>query len=314
MIPLRPMLATSASDLPRGTQWTYEVKWDGYRAVAVKRASGVELISRNQKNLTDDYPTVAKAIAALPVREAMLDGEIVALAADGHPSFQALQHRRTSALTVVYYAFDLLELEGESLLRRPLDERRRRLKTVLRDSQVLLSDVLPGSPQHIEREIRKLRLEGVVAKRRDSVYRPGERSDAWVKVKFSPRQDFVVGGYRPSATNFDSVLVGYFEKRKFYFAGKVRAGFTPHMRAEVMRRIGDQQIARCPFVNLPNSTGRTRWGEGITAEDMKTLRWVKPAVVVEIGFVEWTAEALLRHSTFVGIRDDKPASAVHREP
>jgi bifunctional non-homologous end joining protein LigD len=202
----------------------------------------------------------------------------------------------------------------EPLLRKPLDERRRRLKAVVRDSHVLLSDVLPGSPQHIEQEIRKLRLEGVVAKRRDSVYRPGERSDAWVKVKFSPRQDFVVGGYRPSAANFDSLLVGYFEKRRFYFAGKVRAGFTPRMRAEVMRRIGDQQIARCPFVNLPNSTGKSHWGEGITAEDMKALRWVKPVLVVEIGFVEWTAEALLRHSSFVGVRDDKRASAVHREP
>jgi bifunctional non-homologous end joining protein LigD len=310
----RPMLATSAPELPRGDKWTYEVKWDGYRAVAAKGASGVQLISRNQKNLTNDYPTVARAIAALPVREAILDGEIVALDAEGHPSFQALQHRRTSALSVVYYAFDLLDLEGESLLRKPLDERRRRLKTVVRDSHVLLSDVLPGSPQHIEREIRKLRLEGVVAKRRDSVYVPGERSDAWVKVKFSPRQEFVIGGYKPNASNFDSILVGYFEKRKFYFAGRVRAGFTPHTRAEVMRRIGDRQITRCPFVNLPNSSGKSHWGEGISAEDMKTLHWVKPVVVVDIGFVEWTAEALLRHSTFVGIRDDKRASAVHREP
>ncbi len=239
MPPLRPMLATSASELPRGDAWTYEVKWDGYRAVAVKSAHGVQLISRNQKNLTNDYPAIARAVAALPVREATLDGEIVAVDANGHPSFQALQHRGASGLPVVYYAFDLLELEGESLLRKPLDERRRRLKTVVRDSHVLLSDVLPGSPQHIEREIRKLRLEGVIAKRRDSVYRPGERSHAWVKVKFSPRQDLVIGGYRPSAANFDSLLVGYFDKRKLYFAGKVRAGFTPHTRAEVMRRIGD---------------------------------------------------------------------------
>jgi bifunctional non-homologous end joining protein LigD len=227
------------------------------------------------------------------------------LDSERRPSFQALQHRRTGALSVVYYAFDLLELEGESLLRKPLDERRRNLRTVVRDSHVLLSDVLPGSPQHIEREIRKLRLEGVVAKRRQSVYVPGERSDAWVKVKFSPRQEFVIGGYKPNAANFDSIVVGYFDERKFYFAGRVRAGFTPHMRAEVMRRIADRQITRCPFVNLPYSTGKSHWGEGITAEEMNTLRWVKPVVVVEIGFVEWTAEALLRHSTFVGIRDDK---------
>jgi bifunctional non-homologous end joining protein LigD len=135
-----------------------------------------------------------------------------------------------------------------------------------------------------------------------------------VKVKFSPREDFVIGGYKPNASNFDSVLVGYFEKRTLYFAGKVRAGLTPHMRAEVMRRIGDHAMAGCLFVNLPNSTGKSHWGEGITAEDMKALRWVKPTVVVEVGFVEWPTDGLLRHSTFVGIREDKRPSAVRREP
>ena len=314
MILLRPMLASSASELPTGKDWTYEVKWDGYRALAVKGPNGVQLISRNQKDLTRDYPTIARAVEALPVLAVVLDGEIVALDAEGRPSFQALQHRRTSALALVYYAFDLLEIEGRSLLRHTLDERRRRLKTVVRGTPLLVSDALPGSPGHIEREIRKLRLEGVIAKRRDSIYVPGERSDAWVKVKFSPRQEFVIGGYKPNASNFDSILVGYFEKRKLYFAGKVCAGFTPHMRAEVMRRIADHPITHCPFVNLPNSTGKSHWGEGITAEDMKTLRWIKPVVVVEIGFVEWTADALLRHSTFVGIRDDKRPAAVRRDP
>src|SRR5207342_10925 len=110
---------------PRGKDWTYEVKWDGYRALAVKSASGAQLISRSQKNLTRDYPAIAKAIDALPVGNAVLDGEIVALDADGRPSFQSLQHRRTSALALVYYAFDLLEVDGKSLLRTPLDERRR---------------------------------------------------------------------------------------------------------------------------------------------------------------------------------------------
>ena len=314
MIPLRPMLATSASELPRGTEWTYEVKWDGYRALAVKAPNGVRLLSRNEKDLTRDYPTVARAIEALPVGDAVLDGEIVALDAEGRPSFQALQHRRTSASALVYYAFDLLEVDGESLLRTGLDERRRRLKTVLRGSHLLLSDVLPGSPHHIEREIRTLRLEGVIAKKQNSAYIPGERTDAWVKVKFSPRQEFVIGGYKPSASNFDSLLVGYFDKRKLLFAGRVRAGFTPHTRAEVMRRIADHPVTRCPFANLPNSTGKSHWGEGITANDMKTLRWVKPRAVAEVGFVEWTAEGLLRHSTFVGLRNDKRPSAVRREP
>ncbi len=314
MIVPRPMLATSASALPRGKDWTYEVKWDGYRVLAVKTAGGARLISRNQKDLTTDYRSIANVIGALPVAEALLDGEIVALDADGRPSFQALQHRRTGALALVYYAFDVLEIEGQSLMRNSLDERRRRLKALLQGSALLLSDVLPGSPERIEEEIRKLRLEGVVAKRRDSVYVPGERSDGWVKVKFSPRQEFVIGGYRPNAANFESILVAYFENRTLNFAGQVRAGFTPHMRAEVMRRIGDHAVVRCPFINLPNSTGRSHWGEGITVEDMKGLRWVKPTVVVEIGFVEWTTEQLLRHSSFVGIRDDKRPSDVRRHP
>jgi bifunctional non-homologous end joining protein LigD len=309
----RPMLATLGTELPRGKDWTYEVKWDGYRALAVKGPHGAQLISRNQKNLTSDYPSVATAVETLPIGNAVLDGEIVALDADGRPSFQALQHRRTSALALVYYAFDLLEVEETSLLRMPLDERRRRLKTLIRGSHVLLSDVLPGSPEHIEEEIRKLRLEGVVAKRRDSIYVPGERTGAWVKVKFSPRQEFVVGGYTPNASNFDSILVGYFDKRRLNFAGRVRAGFTPHLRAEVMRRVADHPTSRCPFANLPNSSGKSHWGEGITADDMKTMRWVKPSVVVEIGFVEWTAEGLLRHSTFVGIREDKHPSLVRRD-
>jgi bifunctional non-homologous end joining protein LigD len=309
------MLATLGTALPRGAEWTYEVKWDGYRALAVKGPNGTQLISRNQKDLTTDYPSVASAIDALSVRDAVLDGEIVALDADGRPSFQALQHRRTSARAVVYYAFDLLAVEGASLLRTALEERRRRLKALIRGSHLLLSDVLPGSPEDIEREIRKLRLEGVVAKRRDSVYVPGERTAAWVKVKFSPRQEFVVGGYTPNASNFDAILVGYFEKRHLHFAGRVRAGFTPHLQAEVMRRIADHPVARCPFVNLPNTTGKSHWGEGISAEDMKAMRWVKPTVVVEVGFVEWTAGGCYgtrRSSAFV-TTSDPPLCAARRE-
>jgi bifunctional non-homologous end joining protein LigD len=313
MTGLRPMLATSGAELPRGSEWTYEVKWDGYRALAFRSANGVRLISRNQKDLTRDYPTIANAVVALSVRDAVLDGEIVALDEEGRPSFQALQHRRASALALVYYAFDLLEIDGESLLRTALEERRRRLKTIVRGSRVLLSEALPGSREHIEREIRKLRLEGVVAKRRASLYVPGERTEAWVKVKFSPRQEFVIGGFTPNASNFDSILVGYFENRQLCFAGRVRAGFTPHMRAEVMRAIAHHPMTRCPFVNLPNSTGKRHWGEGITADDMKGLRWVRPTVVVEVGFVEWTAESLLRHSTFVGIRKDRRPADVRRE-
>jgi bifunctional non-homologous end joining protein LigD len=307
------MLATSAADLPEGPQWTYEVKWDGYRALAVKEGSRVRLISRNQKDLTRDYPSVVAAIQTLRQPSAVLDGEIVALDAKGRPSFQALQHRSTVGLAIVYYAFDLLAVGLETLLNESLDARRHRLKLLTLGSDVLLSETLPGSRHRIEREIRRLGLEGVVAKRRDSTYRPGQRSDAWVKVKFSPRQEFVVGGYKPNASNFESILVGYYDERRLYFAGKVRAGLTPHLRTGVFRRLEPIAVERCPFVNLPNSTGRGHWGEGITAADMRTLRWVKPTMVVDVSFVEWIHDGLLRHPSFLGLRDDKQAREVRRE-
>jgi bifunctional non-homologous end joining protein LigD len=314
MVIWKPMLACSATELPVGPAWTYEVKWDGYRAIAVREGARVQLVSRSQKDLTRDYPTVVAALRGLKASSFVLDGEIVALGADGRPSFQALQHRRTSPLGVAYYAFDLLDLNGESLQGQTLEGRRRRLNALLAGSGsgVLLSEPLPGTPAQIEREIRRLGLEGVVAKRRDSPYRPGQRSEAWVKVKFSPRQEFVIGGFKPNASTFESILVGYYEKRKLCFAARVRAGFTPHMRAEVFSRIADLTVAKCPFVNLPNSTGASHWGEGITADDMKKFIWLKPRVVVEVAFVEWTESSLLRHAQFVGMREDKKPSHVTR--
>lgn len=244
---------------------------------------------------------------------AVLDGELVAVDEHGRPSFQALQHRAKTPLPVVYYAFDLLNLDGRDLTKRPLDERRDALEDIIGASGVLLSKPLPGSVAQIEEALRELRLEGVVAKRRNSLYYPGQRSEDWLKVRFGHRQEFVIGGYKPSDPNFESILVGYYDKRKLFYAGKVRAGFTPHLRAEVFARLAPIARPDCSFVNLPNSEGKSRWGEGITAEDMKVLRWVKPRVVVEVSFVEWTRDGNLRHSTFVGLRDDKKALDVRRE-
>jgi bifunctional non-homologous end joining protein LigD len=307
------MLARSATELPTGPAWTYEVKWDGYRALAIKDGLNVRLVSRNQKDLTRDYPAIVAAVMAVNAHSFVLDGEIVALGSDGRPSFQALQHRTTEGLALVYYAFDVLAIGEEELIRQPLEKRRQRLKAIVGGSGVLLSEPLSGTAQHIEHEIRKLRLEGVMAKRRDSPYVPGLRSDAWVKVKFSPRQEFVIGGFKPNAANFESVLVGHYDKRALYFAGRIRAGLTPHIRAEVFRQIADRSVRKCPFVNLPNRSGASHWGEGITEEDMSQLKWVKPALVVEVAFVEWTRDGLLRHPQFVGLRKDKKVGQVKRE-
>lgn len=308
------MLATPADRLPEGDGWSYEVKWDGYRTLAQKTGANVRLISRNQKNVTRQYPGVAAAIVKVRADSALLDGEIVALDRNGHPSFQDLHHRASAGTRIVYYAFDALQIDGRDIMKRPLEERREALREVVTGSSVHLSESLPGLPGQIERAVRRLGLEGVVAKRRASVYTPGVRSRAWLKVRFSKRQEFVVGGYKPGGGSFDSILVGYFERGRLLYAGKVRAGLTPKLRADLLKRARPLETTRCPFANLPNSTAKTsHWGEGITEEEMKGLRWLQPELVVEVSFVEWTRDGNLRHAAFVGLRDDKVARAVRRE-
>jgi DNA ligase D-like protein (predicted ligase) len=309
------MMAVAATALPVGPAWTYEVKWDGYRMIARKEGTRVTLNSRNLKDVTAQYPAVAAAVASLRAVRATLDGEVVALDEHGRPSFQALQHRATAHLHVVYYAFDILEIEGRDVTRLRLDERQRELARIVAGSRVLLSEPLPGMPSQIQKAVKDLGLEGVVAKRRDSRYEPGKRSDAWVKVKFSRRQEFVIGGWKPGPGGFDSILVGHYDQKKLIYAGKVRAGFTPRSRAELFARIEGLTIANCPFANLPNSAGpRSHWGEGITPDEMAQLIWVAPRIVVEVAFTEWTRDGNLRHSAFAGQRDDKAPREVRREP
>jgi len=269
-------------------------------------------VSRNSKDLTAQYPAIASAVSRLNPKTVILDGEIVAVDQHGLPSFQALQHRTSSKLQLVFYTFDLLHLNGRDLMKHRLDERRADLASIDLTAPLLLSDPLPGSVSDIEAAVRRLHLEGVVAKRRDSRYEPGKRTGAWVKVKFSPQQEFVVGGFKPNDADFDSLLVGYYDDGKLRFAGKVRAGFTPHLRRTVFERIGPLRTRRCPFMNLPS--GKTsHWGEGVTADEMGTWQWVKPTQVVEVSFVEWTRDGNLRHAAFVGVRTDKSARDVRRE-
>jgi bifunctional non-homologous end joining protein LigD len=304
------MLASSAAQLPRGAGWSYEVKWDGYRTLALKDGSRVKLLSRNLKDATRLYPAVTLKVGRLRADSVLVDGEVVAVDEDGRPSFQALHHQ--AAHTLVYYAFDLLHLDGRDLTASPLDERRDLLAKVLKESGLLRSEPLPGTPEQIEKAVRELHLEGVVAKLRNSRYEPGKRSRAWVKVKFNRRQEFVVGGFKPLAGGFESLLVGYYKGRKLMFASKVRAGLTAHIRAQLFPLLKSLQQPKWPFANVPSSkTGL--WGEGISAEDMGALRWVKPKIVVEVSFVEWTRDGLLRHPEFVGLRDDKSPREIRRE-
>jgi bifunctional non-homologous end joining protein LigD len=308
---VEPMAAREVTALPEGTDWLYEIKWDGYRGIAIKHGSKVDLRSRKDKNLATDFPEIVDALTKINATSALLDGEIVALTADGHPTFQGLQNRRRKVAAVVFYAFDLLSLDGEDLRNRPLSERKERLAEVLVGTDLKLSESFPGPADVLVEEIKKLKLEGIIAKRRDSRYESGERSGAWVKLKFSPEQEFVVGGYK-RGTPLESLVVGYYDGKTLLCAGKVRQGLNPRNRRELAERFRPLQTDRCPFFNLPNSK-KSHWGEGITAEQMAEIQWLKPKDVVQVSFTEWTEGGNLRHGTYRGLREDKRPTEVRRE-
>jgi DNA ligase D-like protein (predicted ligase) len=310
---IAPMAAQNVTELPEGPGWEYEVKFDGYRAILLKDGERVEIRSRNNKDLTRTYPSVHAGGRKLNARSAILDGEVVALDSSGRPSFQALQHRTAHPRhAIVYYAFDLLHLDGADLTTLPLAARRPNLPAVIKGSGILLSETLNGSAADVIHAVRTLGLEGIVAKRTDSRYVPGERSSSWLKLKLERQQEFVIGGYRPGPHGVDALLVGYHEGTQLRFAGKVRAGFTPHLRREVHARLEPLHTDRCPFIDLPNSK-TTHWGGGVTAEQMREMQWVTAALVAQIRFVEWTADGHLRHAAYLGLRRDKKARAVRRE-
>ena len=306
------MAAAIVDQLPAGREWLYEAKFDGYRALAIKDGATVKIFSRRGNDLTADYPAVHRAVAGLKVRSVTLDGEIVAFDEQGRPSFQQLQHRTARGTAIRYFAFDLIHLNGAHLGAEPLERRRSQLQQVLDGSDVEFSDELPGSPDDVLQAVTQVGLEGIVAKRRDSRYESGKRTGAWQKFKIQKRQEFVVGGFKPENRNFQSIVVGYYEGTKLRFAGRVRAGFSPAQRAALFALIEPLHVAKCPFADLP--TGKTsHWGEGVTEDDMKVLKWVKPRLVVDIAFTEWTRDGHLRHSAFVGVRNDKKPSEVIRE-
>jgi bifunctional non-homologous end joining protein LigD len=310
---VQPMAARLVERLPEGPEWIYEVKFDGYRALLLKRGSHVQIRSRNNKDLTRTYPTIAAAAQRLRADRVVVDGEVVAVDREGRPSFQALQYRGAHPEhTIAFYAFDLLHLEGSDLTGTPLVERRAKLPVVLDHSGILFSADLPGTAAQVAEAVRALGLEGVIAKRRMSTYIPGERSAAWLKVKLDRQQEFVVGGYRPGPHGVDALLVGYYEGRGLCFAGKVRAGFTPRVRREVATALRPLHTNRCPFADLPNDR-TSHWGGGVTADQMNDMQWVRPTLAAQVRFVEWTADGHLRHAAFLGLRTDKTARQIHRE-
>jgi len=308
-----PMAAQLVDRLPDGPEWGFELKLDGYRALIIKDGAKIQIRSRNDKDLARMYPSLTKAAAKVHAEQAVIDGEVIALDENGRPSFQALQHRTSRPKhQIVFYAFDLLHLNGEDRMSKPLMERRAPLAEVLASSGLLLSQELHGSAADVVRSVKELGLEGVIAKKCDSLYVPGERSSDWVKLKLESQQEFVIGGYRPGGTGIDALLVGYYEGKALRFAGKVRAGFVPNTRRQVFEKLQPLKTARCPFSDLPVESS-SRWGGGITAEEMKEMTWTRPQAVAQIQFVEWTGEGRLRLAKFLGLRLDKAARDVRRE-
>jgi ATP-dependent DNA ligase len=243
-----------------------------------------------------------------------LDGEAVAVDEQGRPSFQMLQNRSSlpPGWSLVYYAFDLLHLNGKDLKGRPLKERRALLEKLLGNSGVLLSQSLPGTLSQIMQAVKDHGLEGVIAKRLDSKYRAGERSKLWLKLPLKPGQDFVIGAYRLDGQRLELLLVGYFENKKLLFVGKAHQGLNPANRRALLKVLQPLQVKECPFANLPTSkTGH--WGEGVTLEQMGEYIWLRPETVAEIKFAEWTTGGVLRHAEFVAVRDDKDPKEVIRE-
>lgn len=302
------MLLLPSQSLPEGAGWFYELKLDGYRAIAFKAGGKVHLRSRNNKDFTSKYPAIAKALAPMP-DETVIDGEVVAQDENGRPDFNALQNHASSSGPVLYYAFDVMVAAGEDVMAQPLESRRDILRT-----QVLskLADPIRESPEleanlpDLIQAVKAQSLEGLIAKRRDSRYEPGLRTGAWRKMRVNQGQEFVIAGYTPGPRNFDAVIFGYYEGEKLIYAARTRNGFTPASREALFRRFKGLETAECPFANLPEAKGG-RWGEGLTAEKIKECRWLVPLLVGRFEFLEWTPDGHLRHARFVGLRDEAKA-------
>jgi len=315
---IRPMLAVLRDELPRDQdKWAYEFKWDGVRATVYVDGGRPRVLSRNDRDVTGSYPELRGLAESLGARQVILDGEIVALDASGRPSFEALQSRMhvTNAAQVrrlmtqtpvTFLAFDVLHLDGRSLLEEPYVERRRVLESLE------LSGPSWQTPPHFEGDgdavlaaSKAQGLEGVMVKRLDARYYPGKRSDCWLKVKNLQTQEVVIGGWKPGAGRragaIGSLLIGVPGPDGLEFAGHVGTGFTEKMLRDLEAQLAPLARADSPFAT------------SVPREHAKTAKWVEPTVVGEVAFGEWTREGRLRHPAWRGLRPDKAPVDVVRE-
>ncbi|MCU1395886.1 MAG: ATP-dependent ligase [Ilumatobacteraceae bacterium] len=299
--PLAPMKATSGR-LPRGSEWRYEPKWDGHRVIARRRGDDVEAVSSNGLDRIERWPWLADAVRASCDADVILDGEVIAIDDDGHHSFGLVGRADRPHSFIV---FDILSLGGDDLLTRPWHERRALLDSVVRPLPPLSVTPVSDDADAMLAATKANGFEGVIAKRLDSTYLAGRRTSSWIKIKHRFEQELVVGGYLVGegnrSTTFGSLLVGHYEAGILRFAGAVGTGFTDLTLRTLQQRFAPLRIAACPFDPEP----KLPRGHAV---------WLHPEIVAQVSFAEWTEAGHLRHPVFLGIRDDKVATDVVREP
>jgi bifunctional non-homologous end joining protein LigD len=306
------MLATLVGGPFDDPDWLFEVKWDGFRVEAVVDGGGVRLWTRGEKDAAQSYfgpfldpPTWIDA------RQAVVDGEVIALDDRGEPDFALLQARIKSRgaaadpTPFVYEVFDLLHLDGRSLLDEPLEERRRLLASVVRaDPRVRLSEHIEEEGMAFFEAARARGLEGIMAKDRRSTYVPGKRTDRWQKIKIRPEQELVVGGWAKGtgkAVDLGALLVGVYEGGALQYAGKVGAGFTDGSRAELLAAVGKLAADESPFATPPPRAGA------------RDAQWLRPELVIRAEFAGWTGDGLVRQAAYKGLELEKDPRKVIRE-
>ena len=316
---IEPMKARLVEDPPAVGDWIYELKFDGIRLIAVKIDKKVSLLSRNKNELAGRFPEIVEGVKDLPVHECVMDGEVVALDEKGRSSFQLLQAREMEGREspVYFYAFDLLQLDGKSLMSLPVEARKSILEQLCVDARepIRYSGNIGGDAKALLAEVKRRGLEGIIGKQRNSIYEHGRRSGAWIKLKCVHEQEFVIGGYTPpqgARKYFGAIVVGYYEGKELKFAGKVGTGFTEKTLSLLYKKFQSERRDDCPFVDLPSKSGG-QWSQGITPSMMKKMHWVNPLFLCQIKFAEWTRDKKLRAPVFLGLREDKKPSNVIRE-
>lgn len=311
---VEPMKARTAPPPPHNGQWLYEVKFDGFRVLAIKNGGKVELWSRNNKPLDERFPKVVKAVAKLSVKSCILDGEVCALNEQGRSSFQLLQNSGETNHPVVYYVFDLLFEGAKDLRPLPLMDRKTRLEAILLNAvdPIRPSAFFTENPREVLEKMKSVGAEGAIAKLKNSIYETGHRSGSWVKIKFHKGQEFVIAGYtlpKKSRRYFGALILGYHRGKKLIFAGRVGTGFNEKALQEIHQKLRPLEIDRPLVEEVQEPSGRWR-PKGWKASDS---RWVKPKLVAQVQFTEWTSDGILRHPSFQGLREDKDPTEVVRE-